>query len=163
MKYIILNSHIFALQRTNEVERLASSRSSLNSKILLHKKKKGRTKEREMGAPVVDDKMDINEETVGVEKEEEAEEIEPSKLLINNVSLIKKSVESKGEPRFIANVFRQVRSISRSRHHHHHHHHHRRRRRRRRLFLNDLFSLSFRSTSLTNFFFRNRRTWCERN
>jgi len=112
-----------------------------------------------MGAPVVDDKMDINEETVGVEKEEEAEEIEPSKLLINNVSLIKKSVESKGEPRFIANVFRQVRSISRSRHHHHHHHHHR----RRRLFLNDLFSLSFRSTSLTNFFFRNRRTWCERN
>ena len=106
-----------------------------------------------MGAPVVDDKMDINEETVGVEKEEEAEEIEPSKLLINNVSLIKKSVESKGEPRFIANVFRQVRSISRSRHHH----------RRRRLFLNDLFSLSFRSTSLTNFFFRNRRTWCERN
>ena len=111
-----------------------------------------------MGAPVVDDKMDINEETVGVEKEEEAEEIEPSKLLINNVSLIKKSVESKGEPRFIANVFRQVRSISRSRHHHHHHHH-----RRRRLFLNDLFSLSFRSTSLTNFFFRNRRTWCERN
>tara|TARA_B100001996_G_scaffold371874_1_gene347688 strand:- start:349 stop:684 length:336 start_codon:yes stop_codon:yes gene_type:complete len=111
-----------------------------------------------MGAPVVDDKMDINEETVGVEKEEEAEEIEPSKLLINNVSLIKKSVESKGEPRFIANVFRQVRSISRSRHHHHH-----RRRRRRRLFLNDLFSLSFRSTSLTNFFFRNRRTWCERN
>ena len=69
-----------------------------------------------MGAPVVDDKMDINEETVGVEKEEEAEEIEPSKLLINNVSLIKKSVESKGEPRFIANVFRQVRSISRSRH-----------------------------------------------
>ena len=165
MKYIILNSHIFALQRTNEVERLASSRSSLNSKILLHKKKKGRTKEREMGAPVVDDKMDINEETVGVEKEEEAEEIEPSKLLINNVSLIKKSVESKGEPRFIANVFRQVRSISRSRHHHHHHHknHHRRRRRRRRLFLNDLFFLSSRSTSLTNFFFRNRRTWCERN
>ena len=161
MKYIILNSHIFALQRTNEVERLASSRSSLNSKILLHKKKKGRTKEREMGAPVVDDKMDINEETVGVEKEEEAEEIEPSKLLINNVSLIKKSVESKGEPRFIANVFRQVRSISRSRHHHHHHHknHHR----RRRLFLNDLFFLSSRSTSLTNFFFRNRRTWCERN
>ena len=162
MKYIILNSHIFALQRTNEVERLASSRSSLNSKILLHKKKKGRTKEREMGAPVVDDKMDINEETVGVEKEEEAEEIEPSKLLINNVSLIKKSVESKGEPRFIANVFRQVRSISRSRHHHHKNHH-RRRRRRRRLFLNDLFFLSSRSTSLTNFFFRNRRTWCERN
>ena len=160
MKYIILNSHIFALQRTNEVERLASSRSSLNSKILLHKKKKGRTKEREMGAPVVDDKMDINEETVGVEKEEEAEEIEPSKLLINNVSLIKKSVESKGEPRFIANVFRQVRSISRSRHHHHHKNHHRR---RRRLFLNDLFFLSSRSTSLTNFFFRNRRTWCERN
>jgi len=78
--------------------------------------------------------MDINEETVGVEKEEEAEEIEPSKLLINNVSLIKKSVESKGEPRFIANVFRQVRSISRSRHHHHHHHRRRRRRRRRRLF-----------------------------
>ena len=114
-----------------------------------------------MGAPVVDDKMDINEETVVVEKEEEAEEIEPSKLLINNVSLIKKSVESKGEPRFIANVFRQVRSISRS--HHHHHHKNRRRRRRRRLFLNDLFSLSFRSTSLTNFFFRNRRTWCERN
>ena len=162
MKYIILNSHIFALQRTNEVERLASSRSSLNSKILLHKKKKGRTKEREMGAPVVDDKMDINEETVGVEKEEEAEEIEPSKLLINNVSLIKKSVESKGEPRFIANVFRQVRSISRSRHHHHHHKNHHRRR-RRRLFLNDLFFLSSRSTSLTNFFFRNRRTWCERN
>ena len=120
-----------------------------------------------MGAPVVDDKMDINEETVGVEKEEEAEEIEPSKLLINNVSLIKKSVESKGEPRFIANVFRQVRSISRSRHHHHHHKNHhrrrRRRRRRRRLFLNDLFFLSSRSTSLTNFFFRNRRTWCERN
>ena len=113
-----------------------------------------------MGAPVVDDKMDINEETVGVEKEEEAEEIEPSKLLINNVSLIKKSVESKGEPRFIANVFRQVRSISRSRHHHHKNHH---RRRRRRLFLNDLFFLSSRSTSLTNFFFRNRRTWCERN
>jgi len=111
-----------------------------------------------MGAPVVDDKMDINEETVGVEKEEEAEEIEPSKLLINNVSLIKKSVESKGEPRFIANVFRQVRSISRSRHHHHKNHH-----RRRRLFLNDLFFLSSRSTSLTNFFFRNRRTWCERN
>ena len=163
MKYIILNSHIFALQRTNEVERLASSRSSLNSKILLHKKKKGRTKEREMGAPVVDDKMDINEETVGVEKEEEAEEIEPSKLLINNVSLIKKSVESKGEPRFIANVFRQVRSISRSRHHHHHHHKNHHRRRRRRLFLNDLFFLSSRSTSLTNFFFRNRRTWCERN
>ena len=163
MKYIILNSHIFALQRTNEVERLASSRSSLNSKILLHKKKKkGRTKEREMGAPVVDDKMDINEETVGVEKEEETEEIEPSKLLINNVSLIKKSVESKGEPRFIANVFRQVRSISRSCHHHHHHKNHHRRR-RRRLFLNDLFFLSSRSTSLTNFFFRNRRTWCERN
>ena len=117
-----------------------------------------------MGAPVVDDKMDINEETVGVEKEEETEEIEPSKLLINNVSLIKKSVESKGEPRFIANVFRQVRSISRSRHHHHHHkNHHRRRRRRRRRLLNDLFFLSSRSTSLTNFFFRNRRTWCERN
>ena len=110
-----------------------------------------------MGAPVVDDKMDINEETVGVEKEEEAEEIEPSKLLINNVSLIKKSVESKGEPRFIANVFRQVCSISRSHHHHHKNHH------RRRLFLNDLFFLSSRSTSLTNFFFRNRRTWCERN
>ena len=93
-----------------------------------------------MGAPVVDDKMDINEETVGVEKEEEAEEIEPSKLLINNVSLIKKSVESKGEPRFIANVFRQVRSISRSRHHHHHHHH-RRRRRRRLFFERSLLSL----------------------
>ena len=114
-----------------------------------------------MGAPVVDDKMDINEETVGVEKEEETEEIEPSKLLINNVSLIKKSVESKGEPRFIANVFRQVRSISRSRHHH----------LIARIiivvvvvvFLNDLFFLSSRSTSLTNFFFRNRRTWCERN
>ena len=114
-----------------------------------------------MGAPVVDDKMDINEETVGVEKEEEAEEIEPSKLLINNVSLIKKSVESKGEPRFIANVFRQVRSISRSRHKKHDRR--RRRRRRRRFFLNDLFFLSSRSTSLTNFFFRNRRTWCERN
>jgi hypothetical protein len=37
-----------------------------------------------------------------------------SQTLIANVHLIKKSVEVKGEPRFIANVFRQVSSRSRS-------------------------------------------------
>lgn len=58
------------------------------------------------------DKMDTQMDTdLGEEKGEEGEqerEIEPSKTLISNVSLIKKSVESKGEPRFIASVFRQV-------------------------------------------------------
>ena len=57
------------------------------------------------------DKMDTQMDTGGEEKGEEGEqerEIEPSKTLISNVSLIKKSVESKGEPRFIASVFRQV-------------------------------------------------------
>jgi hypothetical protein len=56
-------------------------------------------------------KMDTQMDTGGEEKGEEGEqerEIEPSKTLISNVSLIKKSVESKGEPRFIASVFRQV-------------------------------------------------------
>ena len=57
-------------------------------------------------------KMDTQMDTdLGEEKGEEGEqerEIEPSKTLISNVSLIKKSVESKGEPRFIASVFRQV-------------------------------------------------------
>ena len=61
------------------------------------------------------DKMDTQMDTdLGEEKGEEGEqerEIEPSKTLISNVSLIKKSVESKGEPRFIASVFRQVRLI----------------------------------------------------
>ena len=52
------------------------------------------------------DKMDTGEEK-GEEGEQERE-IDPSKTLISNVSLIKKSVESKGEPRFIASVFRQV-------------------------------------------------------
>jgi hypothetical protein len=59
-------------------------------------------------------KMDTQMDTGGEEKGEEGEqerEIEPSKTLISNVSLIKKSVESKGEPRFIASVFRQVRLI----------------------------------------------------
>ena len=53
------------------------------------------------------DKMDTGGEEKGEEGEQERE-IEPSKTLISNVSLIKKSVESKGEPRFIASVFRQV-------------------------------------------------------
>ena len=59
----------------------------------------------------ISDKMDTQMDTGGEEKGEEGEqerEIEPSKTLISNVSLIKKSVESKGEPRFIASVFRQV-------------------------------------------------------
>ena len=52
------------------------------------------------------DKMDTGgEEKV---KKENKKKIDPSKTLIGNVSLIKKSVESKGEPRFIASVFRQV-------------------------------------------------------
>jgi len=62
----------------------------------------------------ISDKMDTQMDTGGEEKGEEGEqerEIEPSKTLISNVSLIKKSVESKGEPRFIASVFRQVRLI----------------------------------------------------
>jgi hypothetical protein len=60
-----------------------------------------------MGATSTDnDKMDTGGEETTTDKEEE---IDPSKTLINNVSLIKKSVESKGEPRFIASVFRQVR------------------------------------------------------
>ena len=53
------------------------------------------------------DKMDTGGEEKGEEGEQERE-IDPSKTLISNVSLIKKSVESKGEPRFIASVFRQV-------------------------------------------------------
>ena len=62
---------------------------------------------RKMGATSTDnDKMDTGGEETTTDKEEE---IDPSKTLINNVSLIKKSVESKGEPRFIASVFRQVR------------------------------------------------------
>lgn len=60
----------------------------------------------------MDTQMDTQMDTdLGEEKGEEGEqerEIEPSKTLISNVSLIKKSVESKGEPRFIASVFRQV-------------------------------------------------------
>ena len=59
----------------------------------------------------ISDKMDTQMDTGGEEKGEEGEqerEIDPSKTLISNVSLIKKSVESKGEPRFIASVFRQV-------------------------------------------------------
>jgi len=72
------------------------------------------------------DKMDTGEEK-GEEGEQERE-IDPSKTLISNVSLIKKSVESKGEPRFIASVFRQVcffysrtpRCLFCARSHHHH-------------------------------------------
>jgi len=54
------------------------------------------------------DKMDTGEREEKGEEGEQEREIEPSKTLISNVSLIKKSVESKGEPRFIASVFRQV-------------------------------------------------------
>ena len=78
------------------------------------------------------DKMDTGGEEKGEEGEQERE-IDPSKTLISNVSLIKKSVESKGEPRFIASVFRQVcfiylfnknspRCLFRARSHFHHHH-----------------------------------------
>jgi hypothetical protein len=78
------------------------------------------------------DKMDTGGEEKGEEGEQERE-IDPSKTLISNVSLIKKSVESKGEPRFIASVFRQVcfiylfnknspRCFFCARSHFHHHH-----------------------------------------
>jgi len=64
---------------------------------------------RKMGATSTDnDKMDTGGEETTTDKEEE---IDPSKTLINNVSLIKKSVESKGEPRFIASVFRQTHMV----------------------------------------------------
>ena len=56
----------------------------------------------------MDTQMDTGEREEKGEEGEQEREIEPSKTLISNVSLIKKSVESKGEPRFIASVFRQV-------------------------------------------------------
>ena len=59
----------------------------------------------------MDTQMDTGEREEKGEEGEQEREIEPSKTLISNVSLIKKSVESKGEPRFIASVFRQVRLI----------------------------------------------------
>ena len=56
----------------------------------------------------MDTQIDTGEREEKGEEGEQEREIEPSKTLISNVSLIKKSVESKGEPRFIASVFRQV-------------------------------------------------------